>query len=1183
RIDLTHIAEHEREAEATRIATLDAERPFDILKDDLVRGTLIRLDENEHVLILNMHHICSDGWSLGVMIQEVGAIYSAFVNDRPSPLRPLPVQYADFAVWQRNWLSGEVLEEQMGYWKQQLGGEVPLLQLPTDHPRPAVRSFRGGSELFNLPTALTNQLQSLAQREGVTMYMLLLSAFQVLMHRYSGQDDILVGSPIANRNRGEIEGLIGFFVNTLVLRGDLSGNPTFQDVLKRVRKTTIDAYAHQDLPFEKLVEELQPNRNMSASPFFQVLFVLQNAPMGSFDLPGLSISPWNVSSGTAKFDLSIYMSEEDGGLAGALEYNADLFENDTMLRVVEHFKQLLTSIVATPESTIAELPLLPQAEQQQVLVAFNDTTTAYPKEAAIHQLFEEQAANNPDAIALVYGDQELTYRELNERANRLARHLQKLGVGPDLPVGICAERSLEMVVGLLGILKAGGAYVPLDPSYPQERLAHMMSDANVAVLVAHKHLLGNLPTHEAEVVLLDAEDAAFAHESAENAEIDVTGEHVAYVMYTSGSTGTPKGVVIPQHGVVRLVKETDYIEFGACHVFLQFAPISFDAATLEIWGALLNGAKLVIAPAGKLSLQELGDVLLRHRVTTLWLTAGLFHQMVEGHFEYFKHVRQLLAGGDVLSPVHVKKVLQQLPGCVVVNGYGPTESTTFATCHRMTDVSHVGATVSIGRPIANTQVYVLDAGLQPLPIGVPGELYIAGDGLALGYLNQPELTEERFVHNPFAGDAEAQMYKTGDLVRYLPDGTLEFLGRIDGQVKIRGFRIEPGEIEAALELHAAVREAVVIAREDVPGDKRLVAYAVLHEAGTASVSDIRHFLKDKLPEHLLPSNVVLLDQFPLTPNGKVDRRALPAPDASLQVESEYVAPRTETEQQLAEIWQEVLGASQVGIYDNFFELGGHSLMATQLLSRMRNTFEVELPLRILFEAPTVAELAVQIEQATTSVEAMKIVRRTDSVDEWNHFPLSYAQQRLWFMDQFAPGNPAYNVPFAFQLQGPLQVDVFHRCFQAMVERHETLRTTFVEREGQPMQVVAPSLTLEMPVIDLSGMEEAAREQEIIRLSLEDGMAPFDLQKGPLVRVTMLTVSDVEHVLLMNMHHIISDGWSMGVLISEVAVMYQAMTNGQPSPLPALSMQYGDFAVWQRDYLQGDVLHAQLAYWKEQFA
>jgi amino acid adenylation domain-containing protein len=1182
-IDLTPLPEREREDEAKRVAKLEAERPFNILQDDLVRGMLLCLDETEHVLIINIHHICSDGWSMGVMVQELAAIYGAFVNDRPSPLRPLPIQYADFSVWQRNWLSGEVLDEQMSYWKDQLGGEVPILQLPTDHPRPAARSFRGGDEMFTLPAALTKRLHQLAQREGVTMYMLLLATFNVLMHRYSGQDDILVGSPIANRNRGEIEGLIGFFVNTLVMRSDLSGNPSFQEVLKRVRKTTIDAYAHQDLPFEKLVEELQPERNMSTSALFQVLFVLQNAPMGSLDLPGLSISPWNISSGTSKFDLSIYMVEEEGMLTGALEYNADLFEHDTMLRVIEHFKQLLSSIVAEPERAITELPLLSEAEQRKVLVEFNDTKTSYPRTSALHHLFEEQAASYPESVALVFGDAQLTYRELNERANRLARHLQKLGVGPDMLVGICAERSFEMVVGLLGILKAGGAYVPLDPNYPTERLAHMISDANVSVLVAHEHLLAHLPEHGAQVVLLDAECDGFANERSENTEVAVTGEHVAYVMYTSGSTGTPKGVVIPQQGVVRLVKETDYVEFGACHVFLQFAPISFDAATFEIWGALLNGAKLVIAPPGKLSLEELGDVLVQHRITTLWLTAGLFHQMVEGHLAALQHVRQLLAGGDVLSPVHVKKVLEQVPGIVVVNGYGPTESTTFATCHVMQDVSHVGTSVSIGQPIANTQVYVLDTQRQPVPLGVPGELYIAGDGLARGYLNLPELSAERFLPNPFAGEAGVRMYQTGDLVRYLPDGTLEFLGRIDGQVKIRGFRIEPGEIEAALELHPQVREAVVIAREDVPGDKRLVAYAVQQEADAVSVSEMRHFLKNKLPEHLLPSSIVFMDRFPLSPNGKVDRRALPAPDTSRQVDSEYVAPSTETELLVAAIWQEVLGVAQVGVTDDFFEMGGHSLLATQLLSRLRNTFQVELPLRVLFEAPTVANLALQIEQTTQSNQRMQIVRTKTLEDGRREYPLSFAQQRLWFLDQLGPGNAAYNIAFAFRLAGPLQVDALTSCLQTVVARHESLRTTFVEGDDQPIQRVAPHVDLQIPILDLRELDAADRAQEIKRMSELHAQTPFDLKQGPLLRVTMLQVSDLEHVLLLNMHHIVSDGWSMGVLIGEVSAMYQAQIKGLPNPLPELTLHYGDFSVWQRHYLQGDVLEEQMAYWKAQFA
>jgi len=823
-VDLSELPESEHEGEAVRLAAEEALRPFDLSRGPLVRATLVRLGQEEYVLLLTMHHIISDGWSMGVLFRELGILYEAFSQNKPSPFEELQIQYADYAVWQREWLQGEVLEQQLRYWKKRLGGELPILELPTDRPRPAVQSFRGTFRHVALPQELSARLKALSQQEGATLFMTLLAAFQTLLARYTGQDDIIVGSPIANRTRIETEGLIGFFVNTLVMRSDLSGNPTFRQLLEQVKDVALGAYAHQDLPFEKLVEELQPERGLSHNPLFQVMFALQNARGAALELAGLALSPVQARRVTSKFDLALFMWEEADELKVTIEYSTDLFEATTIERMLGHFQVLLEGIITDPERPLSELPLLTEAERQQLLVEWNDTHTEYSRNQTVQQLFEAQAEQTPDAVAVVYEGEQLTYAELNKRANQVAHHLRKHGVGPDVLVGIMMERSVEMVVGLLGILKAGGAYAPLDPAYPQERLAFMLRDAAVPVLLTQERLRESLLEHQAQVIRLDADWEAIAGESAENLPSAATAESLAYVMYTSGSTGQPKGVAVTHRSIVRLVKNTNYVELSSREVFLQFAPVSFDASTFELWGCLLNGARLVVFPAGTPSLEELSQVLVEQQVSTLWLTAGLFHQMVDDHLQGLKGVRQLLAGGDVLSVPHVERVLRELPECQLINGYGPTENTTFTCCHRVPAEAQLGSSVPIGRPIANTQIYILDAHLQPVPVGVAGELYIGGDGLARGYLNRPALTAERFIPDPFSREPTSRLYRTGDRVRYLTDGTIEFFGRFDQQVKVRGYRIELEEIEAVLSEHPLVEQAVVMAREDAVGDKRLVAY-----------------------------------------------------------------------------------------------------------------------------------------------------------------------------------------------------------------------------------------------------------------------------------------------------------------------------------------------------------------------
>ena len=973
-VDLQGFSDHEREEEAKRLAAEEFGKPFDLTQLPLIRWTLLRLSPQDHLLLHVEHHLVHDGWSFNVFLREVQELYRAFTAGKPSQLPELPIQFSDFAHWQRAWMQGEVAQAQLDYWRKKLGGCPPVLELPIDKARPPAQRYRGGQRRIDLSGHLCESLRTLSRQEGVTLFMTLLATFQVLLHRYTGQEDFCIGTGIANRRWPETEGLIGMIVNTVALRADLSGNPAFRELLERVRVTTLEAYAHQDLPFERIVEMLRPERSLSYSPLFQVMFSFHDAPMPDLELPGLTVDlVEGVNNGSAKFDLNVAIipraeqrlgtgSQGDArGITVVWEYSTDLFEEATITRMLGHYQRLLEGIVQDPGQWISRLPLLTEAERHQLLIEWNGTTTDYPRSECIHELFEAQTEKTPDATAVQLENDRLSYGELNRRANKVAHYLRTLGVGPETLVGICVERSLNMVIGVLGILKAGAAYVPLDLGYPRGRLSVMLADAQVPVLLTHERVLKRLPDYPGTVVCLDSDWDEIALESSENVITGTTAESLAYVMYTSGSTGLPKGVCVPHRGVVRLVKNTNYVRLSGDEVFLQFAPISFDASTFEIWGCLLNGGRLVIFPPHTPSLEELGRALQRHGITTLWLTAGMFHQMVEGHLDSLKSIRQLLAGGDVLSVPHARTALQELRECQLINGYGPTEGTTFTCCYSMRDPSQVSLTVPIGRPIANTTVYILDQYLQPAPIGVPGVLCIGGDGLARGYLNRPQLTAERFIPNPFNPEPGALLYRTGDWARYRADGVIEFLGRKDQQVKIRGFRIELGEIEATLGRHPSVREAVVLARSDEPGEKRLVAYVVPMELPGPPISELRSFLRERLPDYMLPLAFVTLEALPLTPNGKVDRNSLPAPARVRALEQNaFVAPRTPVEEVLAGLWAELLGIERVGIHDNFFELGGHSLVATQLISRIRNSLRVELPLRALFEQPTVAGLATMI-------------------------------------------------------------------------------------------------------------------------------------------------------------------------------------------------------------------------------
>ena len=1181
-IDLSGIEGRE---EAERLARIDAARPFDLARGPLLRVTLVRLAEEDHLVLATMHHIVSDGWSMGVFIREVAALYVAASDGRPSPLPELPVQYSDFALWQRRHLSGEALDRQLAYWRERLAGAPAALELPTDRPRPVVRRQLGAQRPWSTSAELLERLEALARSRGVTLFMVLLAAFQTLLRRLGGQADCLVGSPIANRNRAEIEGLIGFFVNALVLRGDLSGSPTFTELLERTREVALGAYAHQDLPFEKLVEELQPERSLSHTPLFQVVLGLQNAPVSAMELPDLRLEPVNPETGTAKFDLTVLLGAGPNGIAGSFEYDLDLFDPATVQAIADRYTVLLEGVAENPDRRLSDLPLLTAAERHQLVIDWNDTATAFPGDRTIDTLFEEQVAKTPHSTAVVFRNQSLTYAELNAEADRLARRLRHLGVGPEVPVGLCADRSLGLMVGLLAIIKAGGAFVPLDPAYPSERLGYMLESSGAPLVLAQNGTLSALPETKARVLIIE-ELRGEESDVRDTSVVRPLPDNLLYIMYTSGSTGRPKGVAITHRSAIRLVKETNYARFDADETFLQLVPLSFDPSMFEIWGALLYGAKLVLFPARVPLPEDLEETIRTQGVTTLWLTTGLFHQVIDHKVEALAPLRQLLAGGEALSLPHVNKVVETFPEIRLVNGYGPTEVTCFTTCWQAHPLRPDAPCVPIGKPISNTRVLVLDADGQPVPRGVSGELYAGGVAVARCYFGRPDLTAERFVPDPCppAGEEGARLYRTGDRVRFLPDGTLEFFGRFDNQVKVRGFRIELGEIETALSRHPGVQEATVLVREDSPGHRRIVAYVVAREGAALDMATLKSFAGGALPEYMVPGAWVFLDSLPLTPNGKVDRRALPAPgdEAVGATGEDYAAPRTPVEEILVGLWTEVLGAERVGVHDDFFERGGHSLLATRLISGVRTALGVDLPMRKLFEAPTVAEFGLEVEEARRADLGPGVPPIEPRTDPGQDLPLSFAQERLWFLDQLESdpaAHAAYNLSVPVRLLGDLDTGALRLALGELVRRHESLRTTFPSISGRPVQRIGKPFDVPFSEIDLSGRPES----ELRKRLEEETTRPFDLATGPLVRAALLRVADEEHVFALTQHHIVTDGWSMGVLIRELAAIYGAYASGKPSPLPDPALQYADFSVWQRRWLQGEALDRQLDFWKNQLS
>ena len=1585
-VDLTSLPEPE--TEALRLAREEAEQPFNLNQGPLVRARLLKVGPEAYVLLFTIHHIVSDGWSMGVLFRELGEIYEAFAQQHPSPLSELPIQYADYAVWQREWLTGEVLQEQTDYWKTKLAGAPPTLELPTDRPRPAIQQFHGAKQVSHLSQELTERLKQISLDERVTLFMTLLAAFKVLLWRYTYQDDIVIGSPIANRTRAETEGLIGFFVNTLVLRTNLSADPSFRDLLKRVKEVAVGAYNHQDVPFEKLVEELRPDRDPSRNPLFQVSFALQNATRTKLELPGLTLSPMEVHSGTTKFDLSLSILEGADGLKATWEYDVDLFDSTRISRMVDHFQILLEGIVADPARKISELPLLTAAEREQILVEWNQSETNIPEDRSVHELFEQQVERTPTAVAVEFEETKLTYRELNDRANQLAHFLRTAGAGPDVLVGVCIERSAELVVALLGILKAGAAYLPLETEYPAERLRFMLNDSTTPILITQKSLsdrLRQLGT-DARIICLDEEE--IAGQSRDNPGFSVTPENLVYAIYTSGSTGKPKGTLITHRGLSNYLNwATNSYPVAEGIGAPVHSSIAFDLTVTGLFTPLLVGRTAYVLKESQ-GIESLSSALRRGQEQGFSLI-----KITPAHLELLSQeltreeaagcASAFIIGGENLTADSIKFWQDAAPNTLLVNEYGPTETVVGCCVYTVGKEHRSPRSIPIGRPIANTRLYVLSPHLQPQPIGVPGELYIGGAGLARGYLRRPELTAERFIPDPFGNEIGARLYKTGDKAVYLEDGNIEFLGRLDHQVKIRGFRIEPEEIESVIEAHPLIRDCVVVVRDEA--DKRLVAYlvpkletsttelldenwdnehvsqwrqfyddmysgevadptfnlagwnssytgeaipaeemrqwvehtverilaleprrvleigcgsglllfriaphceryvgtdfsaaaiehlsktlnndshvqlahktaddfegiepgsfdavilnsvaqyfpgvsyfldvvrgairavkpggavflgdlrsldllSVFHssvqfsqaddkvnvtelrerirnqvlkeeelvldpdlflalqervpeiasvqiqlkrgryqnelskfrydvviktkDGGTTSfvperksdwekqgftlaalrqyllenqhqsmlltqvpnarlrtdlriqtalsepqvetVGEVREslgelkdsgvepediwdlaadlgydaeiswarsgaadrfdvlfkrdeainaaetkrsilpkpwthyannplqgrlarglsvqlqpFLRERLPDYMIPSALVVMENFPLTPNGKVDRKALPAPDHLRPVlQNAFATPRTQTEQIVANVFSDVLGIDRVGTNDNFFELGGHSLLATQVVSRLRKAFDMELVVRWIFEAPTVAELAARIDKTTGDIDHSNIVPVAAGTRD--RLPLSFAQQRLWFLTQLQPESPFYNVPLAFHLSGPLDETALARALETIVARHESLRTVFDEVDDEPVQRILPTQPLSLNSIDLTNSSGDSTE-EARKLLRAEAERHFDFKQGPLFRTTLIRVNETEHILLLCAHHIVSDGWSAAILLRELGVLY---SHGQPASLPDLKIQYADYAVWQRNWLDEERMATHASFWKRHLA
>ncbi len=1174
-VDLAALPEGSREAALPRLVAAEARHRFDLGRGPLGRATLLRLGAEEHVLLLTLHHIVADAWSMEILVREVSALYAAALRGEPSPLQPLPVQYADFARWQRSWLDGEALESRLAYWRRRLDDLPPVLHLPLDRPRAAAQSWRGASRPLAVPPEIGRALRRVAREEKVTLFMLLAASLQTLLARSTNETDIVLGTPVSGRGRLETEGLIGFFVNALVLRGDLSEAASFRELLAATREVCVEAYAHQDLPFERLVQDLRPERSLAHAPLFQVLLVMEG-PRAPLALPGLAAELLAIPSLTAKLDLTLALEEQGDALVGGLEYSAGLFDAATIDRLARHFEALLAAVAARRDQPLFEIPLILGAERQQAVVEWQGPAGGYDTEVCLHELFAAQTRRTPGAPAALSDEEELSYRELDSWADGVAHRLVALGVRPGVRVGLCLEPSLALLAGLLGVLKAGGAYVPLDPGYPEDRLAYMLADAGVRLVLTERE---DWPWLRGRDVQGIGVAAARADAAAAAPAVAVDPRDLAYVIYTSGSTGRPKGVMVPHRAIAnRLLWMHEDWPLETADRVLQKTPVSFDASIWEIFAPWLAGARVVMAqPGGHRDTAYLARTVAAREITVLQLVPSLLRAFLdEPEAGLCASLRRIFCGGEALQAPLRDRLAERLPGVELHNLYGPTEAAIDAS-HHACRAGRSDGLIPIGRPVSNAEVLLLDRGLEPAPIGVPGELYIGGAGLARGYLGRADLTAERFVPHPFAAMPGERLYRTGDVARHTAGGLVEFLGRTDHQVKLRGLRIELGEIESVLASHPGLREgAVVLGR--LGGEPALIGYAVPAGEGL-DLDGVRRSMAARLPEHMVPAVLVALPTLPRTPNGKLDHRALPDPEP-LRRSGPAERPRTVAQQVIAAIWSALLGVAEPGLHESFFELGGHSLLAAQVMSRLREAFGLDLPLRALFEAPTIAGLAEAVERRQGDAGRSVFPRLRPAAER--PIPLSFAQRRLWFLDQLDPGNTAYNLSMGFRLTGEPRVEALEAALQQVALRHEVLRSRVDATGEEPAAALAELPEWILPLVDLSAPGERGL-QAASRWAAADAGRPFDLGRAPLWRAALLRLGDRDHVLVVTLHHLISDGWSMGVLVREIVELYTAFYEGRPARLPELPVQYGDYAGWQRDWLRGEVLAGQVAYWRDHLA
>jgi amino acid adenylation domain-containing protein len=1179
--DLSALAPARREADADRRAEEAAERPFDLATGPLLRATLLRLGDGAHELLLGMHHIVTDGWSMEVFCCELSALYAAFVAGDESPLPEPVLQYADYAVWQREQLRGRALRRELAWWKERMDGVPELLELPADRPHPAGRTHRGARVCAMLPAGVPARLDALARQEGATRFMVLLAAFQVLLSRYAGSGDVVVGTPVSGRTRGETEGLIGFFANTLVLRTDLRGDPTFRQAVRRVRSVVLGAFDHQEVPFERLVAELRPERVPGRTPLFRVMFTLDEGGGEASSLPGLAFRAAAGETRRAKFDLSLTCAPAAEGMETVMEYDADLFDSGTVERMLAHLGRLAAQVATDPERPLSAAELLTEAERARVLREWNATERPYPAGPCIHQMIEARAARTPGACALVHGSDRLTCGALNRRANRLAHALRARGIGRGAFVPILAERGVHVAVAMLAVMKAGAAFVPLDAAWPAARLRRALDSLDAPLLLAGENVMG-----QAEPLGRPVLGVTPGGEEAPDPGIDVHTDDPVYAIFTSGSTGVPRAAVATHGGIAnRFHWMTEAFGAGSAACVLQTTPHVYDSAVWQLFWPLAAGGRTVIPFAGRESdAAHLSDLIHAEGVAMTDFVPSVFNALVPelvadaGARERLASLRTVVVGGEQITPATAHRFMECFPRVRVVNLYGPTECS-IGSIHHFVSPSD-GGRIPIGRPIANTRALVLDGAGRLVPVGVPGEIHLGGRCVGLGYPGDAARTAAAFVPDPYAPRPGERLYRTGDAGRYRADGSIECLGRLDAQLKIRGIRIEPGEIEAALRQHPGVRDALVLARDGAPGGPRLVAYVARDAPGGIHPSALREHLRTCLPEPMIPAAFVMLAGFPLTPGGKVDRRALPEP--SWPAAREHVAPRTPAEEILADIWGEVLGVERVGVDDGFFDLGGHSLLATRVVSRIGKAFGTDVPLRTLFEHPTVAGLAAHVQAAPASGEegpALPLRRLPRDGDP----PASFGQERLWRAHLANPADTSFNLHYGLRVRGAVDAAVLARALSEVVRRHESLRTTLREDGGRVAQVIHPPAPVPLPEADLRGRSAAEREQAVQALAAEQAAHPFDLRRGPLLRALLARTGEAEHAILLTLHHVVTDGWSTGVLMREISELYAAYAEGREPVLAGPEVRYADYAAWQRAWLTGETLDRQLAYWRAQLA